>query len=134
MEIYNNCYKLIIINYYNYYNDCGIITSRINSMKISSIIIALFICTLTVLNSLTRSSITMLWYFKFMMAAMDSSLDFISVGPNTTPRLLAAIKFLLECAATLEGHRHRHRQRHFYFHFIFQNLSDLVQYFKQTKG
>ena len=36
-----------------------------------------------------------------MMAAMDSSLDFISVGPNTTPRLLAAIKFLLEWAATL---------------------------------
>ena len=51
---------------------------------------------LTVLNSLIKSSITMLWYFKFIIAAMVSSLDFINVGPNTTPRLLAAIKFLLE--------------------------------------
>lgn len=51
---------------------------------------------LTASNSLISSSITTLWYLRFMMAAMDSSLDFISVGPNTTPRLLAAIKFLLE--------------------------------------
>lgn len=36
-----------------------------------------------------------------MIAAIVSSLDFISVGPNTTPRLLAAIKFLFELAATL---------------------------------
>lgn len=60
---------------------------------------------LTVSNSLTRSSITMLWYFKFIIAAIVSSLDFINVGPNTTPRLLAAIKFLLEWAATLEGNK-----------------------------
>ena len=47
----------------------------------------------------------MLWYFKFMIAAIVSSLDFINVGPNTTPRLLAAIKFLLEWAATLKGNK-----------------------------
>jgi hypothetical protein len=36
-----------------------------------------------------------------MMAAIVSSLDLISVGPNTTPRLLACIRFCFELAATL---------------------------------
>lgn len=59
-------------------------------------------CALTLSYSLTMSSMTMLWYLRFMMAAMVSSRDFMSVGPNTTPRLLAAIRFLAECAATLK--------------------------------
>ena len=39
------------------------------------------------------------------MAAIVSSLDLINVGPNTTPRLLACIKFCFALAATLSEQR-----------------------------
>ena len=40
-----------------------------------------------------------------MIAATVSSFDLNSVGPNTTPKLPAAIRFCFECAPTLKGHR-----------------------------
>lgn len=47
-------------------------------------------------------STTILWYLMFMMAAMVSNFGLINVGPSTTPRLLACIKLLSECADTLK--------------------------------
>lgn len=41
------------------------------------------------------------WYLRLMTAAMDSSLERIMVGPNTTARLLPCIRLCGACDATL---------------------------------